>query len=83
MSDHSVITLELKTGLKKVRGKGTWKFNASLLKEADYVSAINLLITECIEKYKDMPNSGLVWDTVKMEIRGKTISYASHRAIKK
>jgi hypothetical protein len=31
-------------------------------------------------KYKDVPNSGLVWDTVKIEIRGKTISNASHRA---
>jgi hypothetical protein len=61
------------------RGRGYWKFNTSLLRYVDYVSFINKVIDEQIVKYENNLNKGLVWDTIKMEIRSCTISFASHK----
>ena len=36
-SDHSRITLSLKTGNEATKGRGFWKFNSSLLHDQNYV----------------------------------------------
>ena len=77
-SDHSVVTLELQIIETQKRGRGFWKFNASLLKNRDYVDKIKECIETNIEKYKTYDNKGLVWDTVKCDIRGLSISFSSH-----
>jgi exonuclease III len=82
-SDHNMITLELEEENITTNGRGFWKFNSSLLHEKDYVERINNLIQECKTKYADCANLALKWDTIKMEIRGQTVSYASYRAKKK
>ena len=79
-SDHSIVTIELKEEQANKSGRGFWKFNSSLLHEKEYLDKINSLIQECKTKYAKCTNHSLKWDTIKMEIRGKTISYASHRA---
>ena len=44
-SDHSMISPNLQgAGSKKQRGRGFWKLNTSLLREAEYVTRINTLI---------------------------------------
>ena len=49
-SDHSIIQLKIKLSQFQ-RGRGTWKFNCSLLKEREYLNLINGIITEEKLKY--------------------------------
>ena len=51
-SDHSFVELTLATS-RFIKGRGTWKFNCSLLKNKDYLIKINELII-CIQM-KDYP----------------------------
>jgi exonuclease III len=78
-SDHSPVQLKLKESTTNKKGRGFWKFNTSLLKDPEYVTKINALIDQEIEENKGN-NKGLIWDTIKMKIRGLTISFSSHKA---
>jgi hypothetical protein len=75
-----MITMEIKSKTNSERGRGFWKLNTSLLKNKDFVNKINNTIDETVANHKELKNYGLLWDTVKMSIRGAAISYASHLA---
>jgi len=89
-SDHSIISLNIKIN-NQTRGKGFWKFNTSLLHDEQYIQEIKQVIRENIERYaipgqnlenKDILfeiNDQLFFETLKMEIRKKTISYSSKK----
>ena len=77
-SDHNPITLSLYTNSESVRGKGTWKFNNSLLSDLEYIDKVKGIILECKKKYSEENNHSLIWDTVKTEIRGMTISHSTY-----
>jgi hypothetical protein len=77
-SDHNPITLDLYIENEPIRGKGTWKFNTSLLSDVEYVNKIKSKLDEYKERYKHTKDHCLVWDTAKVEIRGITISHASY-----
>ncbi len=77
-SDHSVISIDLQIHNTNKRGRGFWKFNATLLRNREYINKVKVCIANNIEQYKNFPNKGLVWDVVKCEIRGLTISFSTH-----
>ncbi len=79
-SDHSVIELNLDISDSNSRGRGFWKFNCQLLTDNEYVNKITQCITDCKAKYKDTVDKGLIWDAIKMEIRGISISHSSYLA---
>ena len=76
-SDHNPITIEIYIRNENIRGKGSWKFNNSLLTDTDYVKKVKTLLGEYKERYKKASDHCLIWDTAKAEIRGITISHAS------
>ena len=82
-SDHSIVEITFDITNSQKRGRGFFKFNASLLKDVDYVSKINNLIDNYLEVNKDETNDALKWDYLKCEIRGLTISHASFKAKEK
>ena len=55
MSDHSPIVLNVDFS-QFTRGKGVWKHNSELLKDVDYVTAINYTIKKCFAKYVIHPS---------------------------
>ena len=76
-SDHSAVTLTIE--LNKIdRGKGYWKLNCSHLKNQDYIDLIKRTITTTAEINKDA-NPNLLWDTIKMSIRGESIKYGASK----
>jgi hypothetical protein len=79
-SDHNIINLEICSKLDNERGRGFWKLNTSLLRDKEYVNKINKTIEDTMEQHKELKNLGLLWDTIKMKIRGASISYASYKA---
>ena len=58
------------------RGTGFWKLNCSLLKDIDYIKTIKeTIITTAEINHEANPN--LLWDTIKMGVRGESIKYGS------
>ena len=86
-SDHSPLSVSFQFHNKE-RGPGTWKFNNSLLYDPDYVTLVKNCRHEVILQYsvptqdEDLTfsiNDQLLWEIIKMTIRGKTIAFASHK----
>ena len=86
-SDHSPMSVSFQFHNQE-RGRGTWKFNNSLLYDPDYVTLVKNCIHEVILQYsvptldEDLAfsiNDQLLWEIIKMTIRGKTIAFASHK----
>ena len=72
--------------------QGTWKFNNSLLRDEEFVKKVKDDIKQVIEEYECDPSVDLgncdkdfnisfqlLWEMVKMKIRGSAISLASYK----
>jgi exonuclease III len=81
-SYHNIISMTIHAPMPQQRGKGTWKFNNSLLRDCEYTAKMKVLFEECKTKYRDINDKRLVWDVIKSDIRGFTISHSSHKAKK-
>ena len=69
-SDHSALTISLSSNnTETTRGPGFWKFNNSLLTDENYIVMITKQIPEIVSKYQEVPDKGLFWEMIKMEIR--------------
>jgi len=80
-TDHSAISLHFQAKAKKQqRGPGFWKFNDSLLTDVYYVNSLRENIASFKAKHTNVPDKGLKWDLIKMEIRGFTVKYAKTKA---
>ena len=88
-SDHSPVNIELKF-TTQIQGPGTWKFNNSLLSDTEYIQIVKNCVLETITQYKTDGNDDiehatysindqLLWEIMKVMIRGKTISYSSFK----
>ena len=84
-TDHSLVTLFIKISDFRP-GKGFWKLNVSLLRDASYIALIKSIITETASEYnKNVPincneqiiDDNLFWETLKMKIRSASIKYSS------
>ena len=76
-TDHSLITLNISLQ-SNPRGRGFWKLNTSLLTDTDYIDMIKLTIEQTKEEYRNdsSVNPSLLWETIKVKAREKSISYA-------
>lgn len=79
-TDHSLITLKIKSPQNEKRGPGIWKFNESLLNDIQFVNELKELITIILNDLKEMEDKSMKWEMIKMEIRKKCISYSKEKA---
>ena len=80
-TDHSIIYLTVDTKVCQ-RGKGFWKFNVSLLYDPVYVKLVKEEIHNVKTQYHTKNNevdSQTFFEMLKLNIRGKTISYSSYK----
>ena len=79
-TDHSLITLHLANNTNP-RGPGFWKLNTSFLSDSEYINLIKTTITEVANEYQNNTevDAVLLQDTMKMQIRSKSIQYAKHK----
>lgn len=69
-SDHSFPLLEINL-IKLERGRGVWKFNTSLLREKNFLEAVNtMLVQEMQTEYESARHR---WEIIKMRIRSIAI----------
>ena len=77
-SDHSIISLNIShTNLQ--RGRGFWKFNASLLRDIDYVTNVTNMINRLKVETENTIDLQMRWDYIKTEVRGYSVQYSSHK----
>lgn len=76
-TDHSLISINFIPNDNK-RGKGLWKLNCSLLRDIDYINLIKNTINRCKEINHEA-NPNLLWDTIKMSVRGESIKYGTRK----
>jgi hypothetical protein len=81
-SDHSLVSIEINNHNNSQKGKGYWKFNNSLLEDADYLKFIKPKIEEYTKEDTLEVDDKLFWDALKMKIRRDTITYSIHRSKK-
>ena len=74
-TDHSAVLLNIELN-QITRGKGYWKMNCSYLNNPDYINLIKNTITSTAEINRES-NPNLLWDTIKMAIRGESIKYGA------
>ena len=74
-SDHSAISIQLVLNNHQ-RGRGFWKFNASLLQDENYVTLVRETINNIGETFVDKLNPNVFWDFLKCKIRSLTIEYS-------
>ena len=80
-SDHSAVALLLFFNeCESPRGPGFWKFNSSLLSDANYVELLTCKIPEFAKKHELVNDKGLYWEMIKMEIRAFTIAFSKNKA---
>jgi len=75
-SDHSMLWLTVRHVESSRRGRGYWKFNASLLKDKTYTDIISKCIEDTVIENNNLVDKGLLWDLIKCKIRGESITYA-------
>lgn len=79
IGDHAPITIQIKTTLNQ-RGKGAWKFNNALLEDEKYVEMVNSLIDEIMVQHPG-EDPRLIWEAIKLCVRGDTIKYATSKKL--
>ena len=79
-SDHSLISINFYKSETPNRGPSFWRFNASLLRDNEYVNKVKECYGMAVEKYKEIENLGLKWDLVKMEMRSFTVCFSKTKA---
>ena len=72
-TDHSLISISMEIENSVKAGRGFWKFNSDLLRDAQYVKKIKTLINEISMQHVTYENKALLWDYIKCEIRGATM----------
>jgi exonuclease III len=78
-SDHSCISLKLSPLPKDNRGKGYWKFNASLLHDEEYVAKLGHKLDQWMDEYDYFNDKRVKWEMLKFEIRNFTCDYAAKK----
>ena len=75
-SDHSLLKLSFCSEKDHARGRGLWKFNASLLQDNDYIMLLKDTINKSVRDSKNLITKELTWDYLKCRICSETISYS-------
>ena len=64
-------------------GPSFWKFNASLVDDANFVTLINDSVPIWLHEFKAVTDKRLLWDLIKYRIRQVSIKYSKEKAFKR
>ena len=79
-SDHSALSLTIKSIREYKNGPSYWKFNSSLTEDKEYVNLIKHSYLEWLIEFNDVEDKRVMWDIVKYKIRQETIKYGKSKA---
>ena len=64
-SDHSPVVLKLRSADSAERGRGYWKFNNSLLNDAEFVTEMKEFMPQVVKKFNSFDDPGVNWEFLK------------------
>ena len=76
-SDHSAVTLSFISEIHE-KGSGYWKLNCSYLHDEDFLAGIRKTISDTVE-FNHQAEPILLWETLKCQIRGFALRFASRK----
>ena len=76
LSDHDIVYLTLRLDDLRPRGPGLWKFNNSLLQDANFIDYIKDRMNALIEVIEHFPSVKLWWDFFKNSLQAEIISFS-------
>ena len=76
-SDHSMFMLSLMFGVNK-RGPSFWRLNISLLKDNEYVKAMNKLLDVQLEA-NVLSKKKVKWEMLKLDVHGSSLQFSARR----
>ncbi len=78
--DHKAVIMTFSCD-ERLRGKGYWKLNVSILKEREYVEAIKNLIEKTLIEYNECADidKNLIWELIKIRVKEFSIKYCINR----
>ena len=79
LSDHKLVLIDLLPSGNQKIGDSYWKFNATLLKDPDYVDCMTLFLKNNIENIPETDKILDWWDKLKTSIKNVTITYAKNK----
>jgi hypothetical protein len=79
-SDHSYVFLHVNLPSLPDRGPGVWKFNTSLLADAEFVAQVRTFWANWQEEKADFPNLAVWWDAGKKRLKRLMRRYSRERA---
>ncbi len=83
-TDHSAITVRIRSGEQILRGPGFWKLNTTVLKEKQYQDMIIKVIQDLENDFKTRDvDPRYQWEEIKFWVRSKSIEYCKKRASKR
>ena len=77
-SDHKLVKVQINMNSFR-RGPGYWKFNSSLLSEADFVAEANNFIDAHLSDYQN-DNPEITWEMLKAKFKFFCIEYTHNRS---
>ena len=82
-SDHSAVVLHFNNIDMQKHGLSFWKFNASLVDDANFVTLINDSVPIWLHEFKTVTDKRLLWELIKYRIRQVSIKYSKEKAFKR
>ena len=79
-TDHSAITLQIKTFEENPPGHSYWKFNNSLIKDLEYTNSVREHFQNWITEAEDIPYYRVQWDYLKYKIAQYSRTYTKEKA---
>jgi exonuclease III len=77
--DHKVVLLKIKLP-SKMRGKGYWLLNNSVLNEESYDNGMTEILKETSDEYENHVTNALLWEYMKLQIKQYSITYCINKA---
>ena len=68
---------------KQKYGPSSWKFNASLVNDTNFVTLLTESISEWLNEFNAVTDIRVLWDLIKYRIRQMSIKYSKERAREK
>ena len=78
--DHCAVTLQFQEVETRVKGKGYWKINSSILDEEEYIKQLQANKIKWLEEFKDIEDLRMIWELFKYKILQFSMRYSKNRA---
>ena len=78
-SDHRTLSLYIRIDKQEPRGEGYWKLNTEYLKDPQYTTIINNLITEWNQQLTNFESFQKWWTDLKTRVKFVTIEYSTQK----